>query len=239
MFQSDRPDLRSGWWDLLDRYPMTFGVLAANLLLFLFAGYKSGGWPVDIDMQLALGTNEYSRTLREPWRLLTHGFLHFDPIHFALNSLALFILGRILEVHFGSSRLWVVYAVSVIAGGVVSALWYGLVAGPAVSAGASGGIFGLILLGFLYARSVPERLGTLADHLQYWIVAGVVISLVIPGIDMASHAGGAAAGAVAGLLVKPEPGKDPHPSWTPAALVLCLLCLASFALVIWRFRQLT
>lgn len=237
---SDRPDLRRGLWDLLDRYPTTFGILGANLLLFLFAGYRQGNYPIDPELAVQLGANLYTLVPQEPWRLLTSAFLHYHPVHFALNAVALFVLGRVLEVHFGSARLFVLYILFALAGSTASALWHSYLPLPAASAGASGALFGLILLGYLYARSVPDRLGTLAEHLQLWIVAGVVISFVVPsdtGIDVAAHFGGAAAGAVAGYLVHPRPGEDVSRAWSVAALILALATVGSFLIVMVRLRE--
>ena len=238
---SYRPDVgKGGFLEQVERYPVTFGVLAANLVLFVFCLYRQGfgaGMEVDPQILWQLGANDTTLVAQQPWRLLTAAFLHGNLIHILFNSIALVILGRLLEVHYGSARLWVLYVGFCLAGSAASAGWHELVAGSALSYGASGGVFGLILLGYLYARSAPERLGTLAKSLERWILYSVVFSLFFEGIDHAAHIGGALAGAYAGFVIKPKPGTDPHPIWELLAHVAAVGCLACFALVVWSLKR--
>lgn len=242
MQNSDRPDLgKGGLLEQLDRYPVTLGVLLANALLFGFCAWKSGGLEVDPRMLVDLGAN-YAPALREePWRLVTAAFLHFDVLHLLLNAWALHTIGRVLEVHFGSARLFVLYVLCALAGSGCSAAWQLLQGAPAASAGASGGVFGLIFLGWFYARSAPERLGTLAERLRGWILTLAVFTgfvlITRPGlVDHAGHLGGALMGALLGTLVRPRPGVDVHPAWTALAHLFAVGCLLSFAAVVWTLR---
>jgi membrane associated rhomboid family serine protease len=239
---SARPDLgRGGLLEQLDRYPFTLGVLLANALLFAFCAWKSGGLGVDTLILVDLGANDARLLRREPWRLLTSAFLHFDVLHLLLNAWALYSIGRVLEVHFGSARAFALYVACALGGSLCSAGWQLLQGAPAASAGASGGVFGLIFLGWTYARSSPERLGTLAEQLRGWIVTLLVFTgfvlLSRPGlVDHAGHAGGALVGALLGTLVRPRPGADVHPAWTVLAHLLALSCLAAFGAVVWTLR---
>jgi membrane associated rhomboid family serine protease len=176
--------------------------------------------------------------------LLTSAFLHYDLLHIAGNSLALFFVGRVLEIHYGSHRLWVLYVIFAVTSGLGSASWNALVATGklpfghvGVSAGASGAVFGLLLLGYVYARAHPHRLGSVANGLRVWIFAGVVITFALPNVDVAGHLTGALAGAVAGSLVQPVPGEDPHPAWKPAAVALAVLALLCVGAAVWTLRQ--
>lgn len=241
MRNSDRPDVgRGGPLELLDRYPVTFGVLLANLALFVFALSRGGaaGLQVQPEVLYDLGANVYPTVRDEPWRLLTSAFLHNDLLHILFNSFALLAVGRVLEVHLGSARVWVIYVLSAIGGSVASDVWQYLRHAPALSIGASGGAFGLILLGYVYASRVPERLGSFAMALRSWIVSAVIFSLLFfQNIDHAAHLGGAAVGALFGLRLSPRPGGEPHPAWTYAAHALALLSLAAFAAVVVRLRD--
>ncbi len=98
---SQRPDMGTGGLgELIDRYPVTFGVLGANLVLFLFALSKSQGTGGAISplVQLQLGANHYSLVFSEPWRLITCAFLHYGVIHFAFNGIALFIVSVAIDM---------------------------------------------------------------------------------------------------------------------------------------------
>ncbi|RMG19015.1 MAG: rhomboid family intramembrane serine protease [Planctomycetota bacterium] len=240
-----RPDLgRGGPLEQLERYPFTYGVLLANVLLFAFVVLKAGGPHVDAGLIARLGGNVYPLVLHEPWRLFTCAFLHYDLLHVLGNSLALFFLGRLLEVHYGHHRLWVLYVAFALASSLGSASWSALVARGVVpfghvgvSAGASGAVSGLLLLGFVYAREHADRLGSLARTLQTWILVGVAVTALVPRIDVASHVAGAVAGALAGALVQPLPGRAPHPAWKPLSLACCLLALAAEGAAVVSLRQ--
>ncbi|MCO5170469.1 MAG: rhomboid family intramembrane serine protease [Planctomycetes bacterium] len=189
------------------------------------------------DVLFDLGANVWPVVLSEPWRLLTSAFLHADVIHILFNSFALLAVGRVLEVQLGSARLWVIYVLAAVGGSVCSDAWQAVRGQPAVSIGASGGAFGLILLGYVYASRVPERLGSFAAGLRSWLVTIALFSLLfIRELDHAAHLGGAAVGALFGRQLDTRPGPDPHPAWVFLAHGLALLALASFAAVVMRLR---
>ena len=124
------------------------------------------------------------------WRLITAGFLHGGLLHIVMNSWVLFDLGAQVEEIYGPARMWVIYLVSSICGFYVSALW-----NPAApSVGASAAVFGLI--GSMIALGVKNRnpLGCAIRGMYVrWAMYGLLFSL-FPGIDMAAHIGGLAAG---------------------------------------------
>ncbi|MGE0710218.1 MAG: rhomboid family intramembrane serine protease [Planctomycetota bacterium] len=242
---STRPDTRVGLWGLLDRYPFTIGVSLTLLLLFLFAGMRSNGWPIHPDLRLALGANVSDLLRAEPWRLLTSAFLHYDPFHLVLNLVAILFWGRLLEVHFGSARLWVLYVVCALAGNALSALWQellvwqGLARGSTSCVGASGAVFGLLFLGLITAQRAPERFGSWLFLLRSWIGLSFILAFLSGGpVDHANHLGGALTGILLAYLFPPRPGEDLAPAWGVWALVLAAGLLASFARVVWSLRSL-
>ncbi|MES2644862.1 MAG: rhomboid family intramembrane serine protease [Myxococcota bacterium] len=117
----------------------------------------------------------------ELWRLVTHGFLHWDMVHLLVNALALFGLGRLAETVFGPVRLYVLFLVSVIGGGLLSQT-----AGPSVvSAGASGGLFGVLgaLVTFGVARRAtmgPSLADLFVRRLWPWLVLNLAAGLLLP-----------------------------------------------------------
>jgi membrane associated rhomboid family serine protease len=117
----------------------------------------------------------------EVWRLVTYGFLHWDLLHLLVNALALFGLGRLAEVVFGPVRLYGLFLVSVIGGGLLSQT-----AGPSVvSAGASGGLFGLLgaLVTFGVARRAmmgPSLADLFVRRLWPWLVLNLGAGLLLP-----------------------------------------------------------
>ncbi|MDP2305128.1 MAG: rhomboid family intramembrane serine protease [Pseudomonadota bacterium] len=117
----------------------------------------------------------------EAWRLVSYGFLHWDVVHLLVNALALFGLGRLGEVVFGPVRVYWLFLVSVVGGGLLSQT-----AGPSVvSAGASGGLFGLLgaLVAFGLARRAqmgPSLADLFVRRLAPWLVLNLGAGVLLP-----------------------------------------------------------
>lgn len=136
----------------------------------------------------------------EVWRLVSYGFLHWDWGHLALNGLALWGLGRFLEAIFGPVRFLWLFVVSVVGGGLLSQT----AARDVVSAGASGGIFGLlgalVMFGVLRRATLPDELRALFGwKLWPWILLNLGVGVLLPFIDNRAHVGGLIAGSLAVL----------------------------------------
>ena len=128
----------------------------------------------------------------EWWRLFTSMFLHYGPLHLALNMLALWWFGSAVEQVLGRGRYLLLYIVSGLAGSAGA-----LIASPnALTVGASGAIFGILGAAFVLERQRTYVLGGGAGAL---IVLNIVFSFAVPGISIGGHLGGLAGGAV-GIL---------------------------------------
>jgi membrane associated rhomboid family serine protease len=124
------------------------------------------------------------------WPLITSAFLHYGPLHLAINMYSLYFGGTILEQVIGRWRFALLYLVSGLAGSAGA-----LVHTPNVpTVGASGAIFGVF--GALF---VLERRGNIATGGQ---VAGlIVINLIFTFalssfISVGGHVGGLIGGVV-------------------------------------------
>ena len=90
-----------------------------------------------------------------PWQLLTYGFLHGDLMHIGFNMFMLWMFGRELSLVYGS-RNFLVYYFTCIAGAAIAQLFVaGLQGGVYPTVGASGGVFGLLLL---FGMTFPNRM---------------------------------------------------------------------------------
>jgi membrane associated rhomboid family serine protease len=136
----------------------------------------------------------------EWWRVLTAGFLHIGLIHLVFNMLALWVLGRDMELVLGRGRFLAVYVVSLLGGSAAVMLFD---PNQAV-AGASGAVFGL--MGGLAV--VLRRLRVPAGQVIGLIVVNVVISVVLPGISLLGHLGGLAVGAAATAALVYAPARN-------------------------------
>lgn len=100
----------------------------------------------------------------EYYRMFTCMFLHFGFSHLMNNMIMLFLLGNVLEEELGWWKYVILYLASGLGGNILSA-WNDLHTGVyAVSAGASGAIFGIIgALIFLVLKN-HGRLGNLSSR---------------------------------------------------------------------------
>lgn len=132
------------------------------------------------------------------WRLVTSGFLHIGLLHLLFNMIALWFIGRDIELVLGRLRFSVLYGASLL-GGSAAVMLFGSPAGAV--AGASGAIFGLMgaLIVLLRRLQLPMTSALVIVGLN------VVFSLTFPGISLLGHLGGLVVGAVvaAGMVHGP------------------------------------
>jgi membrane associated rhomboid family serine protease len=137
-----------------------------------------------------------------PQQLITHAFMHGSPMHILFNMWGLLLFGRELELRWGPGRLVLFYTVAIL-GGAVSQMAFAAATGDGTPmAGASGGVFGLLLA---FAIMFPER-SLILIFLPVEIPARV-FAVLYAGIELAlgltgtwagvahfAHLGGMAAG---------------------------------------------
>ena len=138
----------------------------------------------------------------EWWRIITAGFLHFGAVHLVNNMVILYCMGSRLERVTGHLKYFLIYLVSLIGAGLLS---YGMMLRTgdyAVSAGASGAIFGVIG-GFLWIvilhRGRFEQITT--RGIMMMIVLTIYYGFSSAGIDNWGHIGGLLAGFSATVIL--------------------------------------
>ncbi len=195
------------------RAPVTSLLLGANLLVFgaetverTFLGGSLFPW-FSLDRETLLSG--------EWWRLLTHAFLHAGLLHLAMNMMALWFTGPMVERVLGWWRYLVLFFAGAVGGGLLQAL----IAGERDLVGASGAVCAL-LAGFatLFPRLEITALLFFVIPLKMraatlgWIVAGGSLLCWILGIEPEighlAHLGGAVSGFLLCLLYRAA-GVDP------------------------------
>jgi len=161
----------------------------------------------------------------EPWRYLSAMFVHFGVIHIVFNTMALFDFGRITERELGSARFTIIFVMTGIVGFLVSDVWYSLQGAGPPTAGASGGLFGLVgaVIGYLFARKNPAY----KQYLTHALLFTVVMLIAGFPVNHAAHFGGLVLGAVFGFAFSKEtrPWKR---TWLFGAIAAALV-VSSFA----------
>jgi membrane associated rhomboid family serine protease len=143
--------------------PATRYLLIANIVISLIAMFSPWNglikslslWP-----WLPVGVPEAMPSFM-PWQLVTHAFLHADPVHLMLNMLGLVMFGAVLEHEWGTRRFVIFYSVCVLGAALCQ---FGLATWMAFerdqiryAVGASGGIYGLfVAFGVLFPN---QRIG--------------------------------------------------------------------------------
>jgi membrane associated rhomboid family serine protease len=142
------------------------------------------------EIPLAQGLDLVGVNQGEPWRLLSSAFLHYGPLHLALNMYILWWAGSFLEQAIGRWRFLLLYLISGLAGAAGALLW----SPNAATVGASGAIFGV-----LGALLVLERRGSIqtGGQIMGLIVLNLVITFTFSSfISVGGHVGGLIGGAV-------------------------------------------
>lgn len=138
----------------------------------------------------------------EYYRIITCLFLHFGISHLLNNMVLLGALGWNLELETGKVRFLIIYFVSGIAGNIASLIYDMTIGQPAVSAGASGAIFGLMGALVYVVIANRGRLGRLSGRGMLIMVAlSLYFGLTSSGVDNLAHIGGLAAGFLLAVLL--------------------------------------
>jgi membrane associated rhomboid family serine protease len=138
--------------------PVVRALLIANVIVYLLETLTGMGDTLLWNFALwPLGAQHAGGAPFEPWQLITYGFLH-DPSnywHIISNMFGLLVFAPELELGLGARRFTLYYLVCVVGAGLSQLLvmhWSG--GAPVPTIGASGGIFGLLLL---FAIAFPHR----------------------------------------------------------------------------------
>ncbi|MGJ7909163.1 rhomboid family intramembrane serine protease [Actinopolyspora sp. H202] len=187
-------------------------LIAVNVLLYVLtvaqAGSVSGNntaplfqtWAL-VPVQVATG---------QWWRVFTSAFLHFGLIHLLINMIALWIVGREMELLLGRVRFAAVYLLSLLGGSMFVFLFSSAFT---QAAGASTALYGL----FGGVAVAAWRLKLNMRPILLVIGINVVLTVSIPGISLFGHLGGLVLGAAAtaALLYAPAARRN---LWQTVAL---------------------
>lgn len=183
------------------RQPVNLLLVAVNVIVFVvlsFLGDTEDGWFMAMH---GASYTPYVVVDGEYYRLFTSMFLHFGMEHLFNNMLVLFFLGDTLEKMLGKVRYLMLYLAAGLAGNMLS-VWIDLQTRDfAVSAGASGAIFGVIgalaCAVIINKGKIPEYSGK-----RLLVMAGLSIlqGVTASGVDVWAHLGGFIAGFLIALL---------------------------------------
>ena len=182
--------------------PCTIALVGINVIVFFFLTFQ--GMTEDPVFMLGHGAMYVPMVLErgEYYRLFTSMFLHFGFSHLMNNMLTLGLLGWQLELEIGTIKFAVIYLLSGLGGNVLSGLYEVRVEDYAVSAGASGAIFGIIGALLYVAIRNHGRVGNVSGRgILFMIVLSLYYGFTSTGIDNLAHIGGLVTGFLCGILL--------------------------------------
>ena len=126
-----------------------------------------------------------SRILTRPWTIVTYMFLHYDLLHILFNLLWLFWFGKIFLEYLNAKKLYSVYLLGGLTGGLVYVLAFNLF--PAfsesvplsVALGASAAVLAIVMAISFYVPNYTIRLLLIGPvKLKYIALATIIIDIL-------------------------------------------------------------
>lgn len=189
-----------------DKVYVNIALIAVNVMVFLL--FELIGDTEDTMFMMKHGAvYEPLVVMRgEYYRLLTSMFLHFGASHLMNNMLVLFVLGERMEQVLGHVKYFFFYMASGIFANIISIVVHMEKGYAAVSAGASGAIFGVVG-GLVYVVAVNHgQLDGLTNRqLGFMILLTLYHGFTATGIDNWAHIGGLISGFILSILLYRRP----------------------------------
>jgi len=246
-------------------YKFTIILLCANIFVFTLMWQTSGmpfsflaPLPDTVLIPFGAKLNYFIRAEHQWWRFVTPMFLHVNVLHLLVNMYSLWIVGPYVEKLYGSAKFVFFWVLTGVAGVVASYLTVRPVMsiGPlarfifkstdAPSAGASGALFGLVgvlfVFGIKFRHELPEGFKrAFGTGLLPMIMLNLFIGYVGRGfIDNAAHLGGMLSGAMLALVVdyrRPGERSGIAVTWRVLQIAAIALVAVSFLKTAQHFRD--
>jgi membrane associated rhomboid family serine protease len=134
--------------------------------------------------------------------LLTAGFVHYGLLHLAFNMLLLWQFGAMLEPALGRVRFAALYVAALLCGSFGAVL----LSPSALTAGASGAVFGLVGAAAIGLRR--RGISVWDSGIGGLLVVNLVLTFALPNISIGGHVGGLlGGGAVGAAMLDARPGR--------------------------------
>jgi membrane associated rhomboid family serine protease len=216
---------RRSYWQMMREAPVTSLLFAICVVVFLLAEISGSTRSTGTLVRFGAVGRQWVWS-GEYWRLATAMFLHIGPIHLLMNTWFGFRICAQAESQIGPWRFLALYLGSGVVGFAASVIGH-----DALSAGASGALFGVVgwLLVTLRIRAGSLRAFTQNPAIRQnliWIAAWFVLGAFI-GLDNYAHAGGMLFGGLYAWALAAQPGKARRWRMAAALWVGAVLVFAS------------
>ncbi len=179
---------------------LSYILIAINIILFLLLEYRGGSTNPETLIQFGAKYN-VGMMEGEWWRIITSMFLHIGIFHLALNMLALYFIGTLVERIYGNIRFIIIYFLAGLAGGMAS-----FALNPSIAAGASGALFGLFGALLFFGMKNPRIFfKTMGMNVIFIVILNIIFGVFVPQVDNGAHIGGLIGGFIAsGIVMLPK-----------------------------------
>lgn len=181
---------------------VTIGIIAANVIVFGIMTIFGNTLDAEYMAEHGAMYPEYVSKGGEYWRFFTSMFMHFGLMHILNNMVMLGASGQMVEKAMGHVKFLITYLFAGICGSVLSYIIMLKKQDYAVSAGASGAIFGLVgaLVWIVIAnRGLYE--GISRQQVIIMVVLMVYYGVSTSGVDNWDHLGGLADGFLISIVL--------------------------------------
>ncbi|MCR4868035.1 MAG: rhomboid family intramembrane serine protease [Lachnospiraceae bacterium] len=180
---------------------ITVCLIIINFIIFGLWTVEGGN--VNNEVSLRFGAQYLPLVVKgEYWRIFTSMFVHFGWEHLSGNMLSLFFMGQIAEAYFGRVRFLLLYLISGIGGNVLSLYMDTVTNEVKISAGASGAIFGVMAVFFIFAFDAQLRKAFPLPRVLLGVVLALAPGFYSENIDLYAHIGGFVVGLLVAYLLK-------------------------------------
>ncbi len=188
--------------ELFRKYPVvTYVLIGINFLIYVLETIAGGSQETEVAVAFGAFYTPFVVIYHEYYRLVTAMFLHFGIDHLGSNMVSLFVLGPYVEKYFGRVRFLFIYFIAGLCGNVLT-LFMDFLPGaePALSAGASGAICGLLGVFIVFAMTPGIRRYFPMKRVLFGIVFSLAPGLGNAEISLRAHVGGLIGGFLTALF---------------------------------------
>lgn len=185
--------------------PATLALISVNVFISLYAFYGDRTFINQFAFQVRAVSE-----LKQYYRIVTSSFLHGNLSHLLLNMMTLFFFGPVVEQILGKLGFLVVYFGAIVASGLVS-LRFNRNNPSYASLGASDAASGIVLsfccfhpFEKIYIMFIPVGIPAILYGALFILISARLMERADRIIAHEGHLGGALAGVVLTVLMKPE-----------------------------------
>lgn len=191
---------------------ITYSLIILCIIMFVLTG---GGYSDNYLVNLLVNSFDLVKS-GQMFRLFTSMFVHFGLFHLFFNMYTLYIVGIKVEDFFGKTKYLLIYLISGICGSLLSISFHP----DAVSAGASGAIFGLFGSLLYFGYNYRGYIGAIVrSQILPLVIYNLLIGFFVSYIDVSAHIGGL----IGGLLVSKVLGTIDNKKYNLSDIVLFLM----------------